>query len=213
MTGARLPHGYTNQSWVQNELVVKQYDGVDGLERLHTEVTTLTRVGGTVPVPRVVEVDQARAQASFTFMEGQHGQDLIDRGGAIHVLGAAGRTLRQLQTRLPGLVHGDYGPQNLLLDPKSWDIVAVLDWEFAHEGEAMEDLAWAEWIVRMHHPGAVQHLPALFEGYGERPAWSERHLAMQERCAALRGICLRRNDSAGAEMWRLRVERTRDWGE
>jgi hypothetical protein len=26
-------------------------------------------------------------------------------------------------------------------------VTAVLDWEFAHLGQPVEDLAWAEWIV------------------------------------------------------------------
>ena len=44
------------------------------------------------------------------------------------------------------VVHGDYGPQNLLFNPISHEVVAVLDWEFSHSGAAVEDLAWAEWI-------------------------------------------------------------------
>jgi aminoglycoside phosphotransferase (APT) family kinase protein len=29
------------------------------------------------------------------------------------------------------LVHGDYGPSNVLLDPASFRVVAVVDWEWA----------------------------------------------------------------------------------
>ena len=87
-------------------------------------------------------------------------QELLDEGRAAPVLEAAGRALRRLQDQVPGLVHGDCGPQNLLLEPRTCDVVAVLDGEFAHQGEAVEDVARAEWIVRMHHPGAVQHRPA-----------------------------------------------------
>ena len=50
------------------------------------------------------------------------------------------------------LVHGDYGPQNVLLDPATQEITAVLDWEWAHAGHPVEDIAWCEWIVRMHQP-------------------------------------------------------------
>ena len=89
---------------------------------------------------------------------------------------------------MPGLVHGDYGPQNLLLDPESLEVVAVLDWEFAHDGDRVEDLAWAEWIVRLHHRDAVQYLPSLFEEYGQRPDWALRQAVMMQRCARRRSF-------------------------
>ncbi|MEY2926351.1 MAG: hypothetical protein RL367_828 [Pseudomonadota bacterium] len=40
------------------------------------------------------------------------------------------------------VVHGDYRTGNVLADQKG-DIVAVLDWEMAHLGDPLEDLAWA----------------------------------------------------------------------
>lgn len=211
MTERPLVHGYTNESWVNDGLVVKQYRNADAAERLQTETAALRRVAGVVPVPAVVDVDLDRTRVTFGFVPGRHGQELIDEGHAAHVLQAAGRTLRQLQEQVPGLVHGDYGPQNLLLDPGALEVAAVLDWEFSHDGSPVEDVAWAEWIVRMHHPGAVRHLPALFDGYGHRPAWSLRHGAMQDGCARLREVCLRRGNQAAADMWRTRQELTRSW--
>jgi aminoglycoside phosphotransferase (APT) family kinase protein len=38
------------------------------------------------------------------------------------------------------LVHGDFQPKNLLVDPRSLDIVAVVDWEMAHAGLPLSDL-------------------------------------------------------------------------
>jgi tRNA A-37 threonylcarbamoyl transferase component Bud32 len=209
----RLAHGYTNQSWLDGELVVKQYQGVDAADRLRIEVAALARVAGVVPAPDVVEVDPARARAAMRFVPGRHGQELVDEGHAAQVLVAAGRTLRRLDEGVPGFVHGDYGPQNLLLDPGSLEVVAVLDWEFAHDGNRIEDLAWVEWIVRLHHADAVQYLPALFEGYAWRPAWALRHAVMLQRCSQLSEICARNGDGAAAEMWRSREVVTRSWRE
>ena len=39
------------------------------------------------------------------------------------------------------IVHGDFGPQNVLIAGDN--ISALLDWEFAHAGQPVEDLAWA----------------------------------------------------------------------
>ncbi len=38
------------------------------------------------------------------------------------------------------LVHSDFNPKNLLVDPESLDLTGVLDWEFAHAGSPYTDL-------------------------------------------------------------------------
>ncbi|MGR3322497.1 MAG: phosphotransferase family protein [Sagittula sp.] len=38
------------------------------------------------------------------------------------------------------IVHGDYRPANIMVEDGR--VSAVLDWEFAHEGDPMEDLGW-----------------------------------------------------------------------
>ncbi len=38
------------------------------------------------------------------------------------------------------LVHSDFNPKNLLIDPRSGAVTAVLDWEFAHAGSPYADL-------------------------------------------------------------------------
>lgn len=38
------------------------------------------------------------------------------------------------------LVHSDLNPKNVLLDPASLEVTAVLDWEFAHAGSPFADL-------------------------------------------------------------------------
>jgi aminoglycoside phosphotransferase (APT) family kinase protein len=213
VSGRRLAHGYTNQSWIENARVVKHYDGVDGEERLRTEVAALARAGGAVPVPKVVEVDPRRGQVVLTLMTGRHGQELVDQGFATEVLSAAGRTLRQLHHAVPGMVHGDFGPQNLLLETVSWQVSAVLDWEFAHDGDPVEDLAWAEWIVRLHHPNAAHATSALFDGYGWSPSWPLRQAAMLEKCVKLEELCRRRGHEDAVNMWHSRARATRAWRE
>jgi hypothetical protein len=55
------------------------------------------------------------------------------------------------------LVHGDYGPENLLVDKVEgqWKITGVLDWEFAFSGSPLQDVAN---MLRYAH-----HMPPLFE--------------------------------------------------
>jgi len=54
-------------------------------------------------------------------------QDLLDSAGA---QGLAP----------PRLVHSDFNPKNLLVEPGSGTITGVVDWEFAHSGSSYEDL-------------------------------------------------------------------------
>ena len=90
------------------------------------------------------------------------------------------------------LVHGDYGPQNTLLDPSGREVIAVLDWEWAPAGDPVEDLASCEGIVGMHYPGHVGVLGSLFDAYGQRPVWAVRHQAKLTQCRTLLAVCGRR---------------------
>jgi aminoglycoside phosphotransferase (APT) family kinase protein len=113
------------------------------------------------------------------------------------------------------VTHGDFGPNNLLLDPATHEITGILDWEWGHPGStALDDLAWCEWIVRMHHPGSVGALGELFAGYGSRPPWPDRRAAMLARCAEL--LALRRSmgpDDPGEARWLRFTALTEGWAE
>lgn len=130
-------------------------------------------------------------------VRGVPGLDLIEAGLAAAVLRTCGDMLRRVQVVdvaavVPGsyesgsvLVHGDYGPNNMLFTPDGRAAAAVLDWEWAHAGGGVEDLAWCEWIVRRHLPAHSAALPHLFDGYGACPPWPGRHAAMLAKCRAM----------------------------
>lgn len=67
---------------------------------------------------------------------------------ALHPAPIAAAALRWLEQHLPPvtthrtLVHGDYRTGNYLYTPEG-QITAVLDWEMAHVGDPLEDLAWS----------------------------------------------------------------------
>ena len=109
------------------------------------------------------------------------------------------------------VVHGDFGPQNMLFDLNTNRVTGVLDWESAHVGHAVEDLAWTEWIVRMHHPEATDALDALFEAAGQRPPWPQRQAAMIRQIEDLIGYCESAGRDHSAADWRDRLRRTETW--
>ena len=58
------------------------------------------------------------------------------------------------ERRLEGVfVHGDFAPINVIVDTEG-GIRALLDFEHAHLGDPLEDVAWWCWVVRHHHPDA-----------------------------------------------------------
>ena len=111
-------------------------------------------------------------------------------------------------------MHGDFGPQNILFTLEPMGVSAVLDWELAHVGSAVEDLAWVEWIIRTHHPQAIEFLPELFDGSGVWPSWSDRHAVMTRRCRDYIAFCEESGfDTATAQWRRRRLRATERWGE
>ena len=220
-----LPHGYTNDTRSDGSTVVKLYQGPHRESRRSTERAVLSRLAGVVPVPRLIA-----APAGALWMEhvsGIHGQELISAGHAAAVLRSCGQMLRKLQAVnaaavLPDMpheprsvvVHGDYGPNNMLFDPVTFAVSAILDWEWAHLGDPVEDVAWCEWIIRTHHPEAVDALEYLFAGYGSRPPWADRQASALAKCRSM--LALPREGGAaasGARRWQQRVEATAAWAE
>ena len=221
----RLPHGYTNDTRRSGGEVVKRYVGPDADRRRHREGEVLAALAGLVPVPGVLST--AGAELRMALVHGRPGQELIDQGQAAAVLAACGRVLRQIHAAdvrsnpgladsagAPVLVHGDFGPNNVLIDEERMVVTAVVDWEWAHLGAPIEDLAWCEWIVRMHHPASTAALVALFTGYGARPSWQQRQEAMVTRCEELLDFTTRWDQAGpGAAEWRRRLRLTASWTE
>ena len=63
------------------------------------------------------------------------------------------------------LVHSDLNPKNLLVDPETLEVTAVLDWEFAHSGHPFTDLGNA-----LRFDRAPAYVEAVLAGYRERHA-------------------------------------------
>ena len=201
-------------------VVVKRFVGEDARRRLDLEAAALRALVGRLPVPHVLAVDAERLAVTLQHLERSHGHDVIDRAGA-SVLRATGEMARRIHgivdvdvgTARHGsggvLLHGDFGPQNLLFGRDDTVVVGVLDWEFVHFGDALEDLMWAEWIVRTHHPEHVGHLGEMYIAYGRCWSWADRQRAMVGRCDDLR----KRSHGPAGDLWTRRLNNTSRWSE
>ncbi|MEZ0164036.1 hypothetical protein AB2L27_04555 [Kineococcus sp. LSe6-4] len=74
-------------------------------------------------------------------------------------------------------------------------------------------MAWAEWIVRMHHPHLLSALPSLFAGYGRHPPWIQRHTAMIAKCRWAVEFAAHRPPAgdAATTLWQQRLAITRSF--
>lgn len=89
-----------------------------------------------------------------------------EQAGLDEVAEAAQADLDEL--RRVSLVHGDLVPENLLVDPESLAVVAVVDWELAHAGNPFADLGS---LLRSAGDAdfAGAALSSYAEGLGEDP--------------------------------------------
>ena len=219
----RLPHGYTNTTRrLEPNAIEKIYEGPRRWDNARRERACLVRLADTLAVPQIIETDEATPRLLMNAISGRHGQELIEEGLASAVLGLVSAALRDLQAidpgRVPGLagagsviVHGDFGPQNMLFDAGARSVVAILDWESAHLGDPVEDLAWAEWIIRAHHPQAVDRLDQLFGAIDRTPPWSARHDAMVRQVRDILAYCDASGMEESATVWRQRLSDTESW--
>lgn len=219
----RMRHGYTNDTQQRGDVVVKTYDGPRAEHRQQSEVHALHMLAGWYPVAPIADIGEGWMSTSL--VGGRHGQELIDDGRARPVLAACGRALAALHCLAPGLLdaqppvgaviqHGDFGPNNILLDAQTCEVTAVLDWEFCTLGDPITDIAWCEWIVRMHHPDAVDALEDFFHAYGQRPSWVKRQDEMLRRCAWFEEFTREWNPNGpGVVLWQERARTTQNWRE
>ncbi|WP_448585612.1 phosphotransferase family protein [Thermaurantiacus sp.] len=71
----------------------------------------------------------------------------------------------------PGIVHGDFRSGNFLVDADN-RLLAILDWELAHLGDPMEDLAWAADPLWGH--GETGRVGAMLPVEGAIAAWEHQ---------------------------------------
>ncbi|MCP4305487.1 MAG: phosphotransferase [bacterium] len=206
-------HGYTNHTVRDGITVLKAYAGPDSSQRCGREVAALRALHGQVPVPDLIETGPDRIRTKW--IAGRHGKDLLTAGHDAGVLSACGSTLKQIHehdisTVFPDasdgstLIHGDYGPNNILFDQTTIEVVAVLDWEWAHPGDPVEDLAWCEWIIRTFHPDSVGALDPFYAAYGERPSWPSRQSAMLTKLTEMHRFAEQREPGGSTALTRLR---------
>ena len=121
-------------------------------------------------------------------------EDLVRMDWRAGELGELVRIAERAQARLDtvgrtSLVHSDLNPKNLLFDPDTLAVTAVLDWEFAHSGHPFTDLGN---VLRFDRAPAYE--AGVLSGWAARrgtPAAEARHLARAADLVALIDLAAR----------------------
>lgn len=112
----------------------------------HSMWTTLGRMarrsvdGAEVP-PGLGHADDDQAATQLTEWSEAYSRSEIHPDPVVHAAIRWLQAHRPRPPRYPVLVHGDYRVGNLLHD-QDGNVHAVVDWELAHVGDPLEDLAW-----------------------------------------------------------------------
>jgi aminoglycoside phosphotransferase (APT) family kinase protein len=100
-----------------------------------------------------------------------------DWEGLLALVDAADETLwSDGELPRPVLAHSDFNAKNLLVDPDTWELTGVLDWEFAHAGSCYADIGNLTRFER--EPAFLAALRETVEHYApsgpEAPVWRGR---------------------------------------
>jgi aminoglycoside phosphotransferase (APT) family kinase protein len=154
-TGVRVPRVYGAAADL-DVVLLERIEGDNNLEKAVDEETReLVAAGYMQELAHLHQIDPSSLPGlPFSVTDDAAGQVLLGletwdqirmarRAGADPLLAFCSRWLRSNvpeHAERAVVVHGDAGPGNFLF--RSRTITALLDWELAHAGDPMEDLAW-----------------------------------------------------------------------
>jgi hypothetical protein len=175
-------------------------DFIDALAALHNlDVSSLLLDGFEQP-----ESPEDHARLDLSLWEGlarEHVDDLdplVGYAGAWLLANAPSSVQRTV------LVHGDMGPGNFLAERGR--VTGIVDWEFAHLGDPMDDIAWLEMRCRTGPEGALAdgtgHLARYCEATGleiDGARVDYYRVAVYFRCAVTAALAVDRG--GGARGW------------
>jgi len=141
-------HSGNDISW-NGSAVIKRYNNKP--VSYYREHAVLLRLSN-LPVPRVLQGSRP-GELHLAYIDGVRGVEAIDSGAASNLLRQMGSFLRRLHQIditsfsdiLAGegsvIVHGDFAHYNCLMSSEDQCLAGMIDWECAHLGGKIEDLA------------------------------------------------------------------------
>jgi aminoglycoside phosphotransferase len=177
-------------SWDGSAVVKRHASGPSAGLR---ELSVLARLADQ-PVPRVLPGTRADS-LRLGYVAGLSATAAIEAGHGSRVLRAMGEAIRAVQLVNPSrfgaaretgvVIHGDFAPYNVIVSEDGTEVRAIVDWEAAHVGDPLVDLAWCEWQCQRVFPRHGYALPQLFAGFGRLPSRGALEAALATRMSEL----------------------------
>lgn len=183
----------SNEIIVTPQGVLKRYQGPGVIQRWQTELQLLQTLKGKLPLPKLLD-HKVDGEILIQKPSGEAASEIINENNSAVILAEIGSLLYEVQKIsvqdlhgfLKGnggiLVHGDFSLETIRMNPLTYKPLEIMNWEWAHLGETVEDAAWLEWHIRMQMGKFIQGIPTFYEAYGSTPPWSLRKDAMIEKC-------------------------------
>lgn len=173
-------------SWDGSAVVKRHASGPAAALR---ELSALARLAD-LPVPRVLPGTRADS-LRLRYVPGVPATAAIEAGHGSRVLRAMGEAIRVVErvdpsrfgaaTRAGVATHGDFAPYNVIVSEDGTEVRAIVDWEAAHVGDPLVDLAWCEYQHQRLFPRHGYAIPHLFAGYGALPSRAALDKALHTR--------------------------------
>jgi len=173
-------------SWDGSAVVKRHASGPAAAIR---ELAVLARVAD-LPVPRLLPGTRADS-LRLRYVPGVPATAAIEAGHGSHVLRAMGEAIRAVQrvdamrfgaaTRTGVVTHGDFAAYNVIVSEDGTEVRAIVDWEAAHVGDSLVDVAWCEYQHQRLFPRHGYAIPQLFAGFGTSPPRTALDAALHAR--------------------------------
>jgi aminoglycoside phosphotransferase len=195
-------------SWDGSAVVKRHASGPAAALR---ELAVLARVAD-LPVPRVLPGTRADS-LRLRYIVGVPATAAIEAGHGSRVLRSMGEAIRAVQGVDPSrfcaaaeagvVVHGDFATYNVIVSEDGSEVRAIVDWEAAHVGDSLVDLAWCEYQFQRLFPRHGYAIPQLFAGFGASPSRAALDAALHARLSELARGALAPSAIAAAQRFRV----------
>ncbi len=148
---------------------------------------------GIDPMPEVMRDLTVWTERAVPDLTGWDEADLV----ALRSLAADAQALLDEAALRTCLVHSDLNPKNVLVDPGTLDVTALVDWEFAHAGSPWSDLGN---LLRFDRdPDFAEAVVAAYRGFVPEPPEDLLERARAADLFALVDLAARRGENPVAD--------------
>ena len=175
-----LPALHAGDPAVRRRMGEALVDGIVALSRIDPDAVGLSDLG---------KLDGWVERQTSRWRKQLDGYVQFDGWGGVEALPGVDAICAWLETNRPatmkpGLIHGDYHLSNVMYEPDSPELAAIVDWELASRGDPLLDLGWLTATWRDPDEPHTRVAVTPWEGFPTLAEMVDRYLSATGRTAA-----------------------------